>query len=135
VEELPGANSQGETLDEARANLREAVELVLETNRALAEEDLVGMTVIRAPHGVIRREASRSRSAFGSSWLSPPSRSGSHSVYVQSETRKLRRSDAAGGAASDRERLSVLGAFAAPREPGQLNSSSNSARPMAANIP
>ena len=47
MEELPGANSQGETLDEARANLREAVELVLETNRALAEEDLVGMTVIR----------------------------------------------------------------------------------------
>ena len=47
VEELPGANSQGETLDEARGNLREAVELVLESNRALAEEDLVGATVIR----------------------------------------------------------------------------------------
>ena len=47
VEELPGANTQGQTLDEARANLREAVELVLEANRALAEEDLVGMTVIR----------------------------------------------------------------------------------------
>ena len=33
VEELPGANTQGSTLEEARANLREAVELVLETNR------------------------------------------------------------------------------------------------------
>ena len=47
VEELPGANSQGETLDEARANLREAVELVLEANRTLAEEDLTGVAVIR----------------------------------------------------------------------------------------
>jgi predicted RNase H-like HicB family nuclease len=33
VEELPGANTQGETLDEARENLREAVGLVLEANR------------------------------------------------------------------------------------------------------
>ena len=47
VEELPGANTQGETLDEARANLREAVALVLEVNRALSEEDLVGQKVIR----------------------------------------------------------------------------------------
>ena len=38
VEELPGANTQGATLDEARANLEEAVELVLEANRLLAEE-------------------------------------------------------------------------------------------------
>lgn len=36
VEELPGANTQGRTLDEARANLQEAVQLVLETNRQLA---------------------------------------------------------------------------------------------------
>ena len=34
VEELPGANTQGATLEEARENLREAVELVLEANRA-----------------------------------------------------------------------------------------------------
>ena len=38
VEELPGANTQGATLAEARANLFEAVEMVLEANRALAEE-------------------------------------------------------------------------------------------------
>lgn len=37
VEELPGANAQGDTLDEVRENLREAVELVLEANRELAE--------------------------------------------------------------------------------------------------
>lgn len=36
VEELPGANTQGATLDEARENLREAVELVLEANRETA---------------------------------------------------------------------------------------------------
>jgi len=36
VEELPGANTQGETLDEARANLEEAVRLVLDANRELA---------------------------------------------------------------------------------------------------
>ena len=35
VEELPGANTQGATLDEARANLQEAVSLVLEANRTL----------------------------------------------------------------------------------------------------
>ena len=37
VEELPGANTQGETLEEARENLQEAVELVLEANRTLAD--------------------------------------------------------------------------------------------------
>lgn len=37
VEELPGANTQGDTLEEARENLEEAIELVLEANRQLAE--------------------------------------------------------------------------------------------------
>jgi predicted RNase H-like HicB family nuclease len=36
VEELPGANTQANTLEEARANLEEAVTLVLEANRDLA---------------------------------------------------------------------------------------------------
>lgn len=49
VEELPGANTQGATLAEARANLQEAVVLVLEANRALAEEQLSGADVIREP--------------------------------------------------------------------------------------
>lgn len=49
VEELPGANTQGATLDEARENLREAVSLVLEANRVLAEEDLADTEVIREP--------------------------------------------------------------------------------------
>lgn len=49
IEELPGANTQGETLAEARANLEEAAQLVLEANRALAEEELRGAEVIREP--------------------------------------------------------------------------------------
>jgi predicted RNase H-like HicB family nuclease len=49
VEELPGANTQGATLDEARANLEEAVALVMEANRELAEESLQGKDVIREP--------------------------------------------------------------------------------------
>lgn len=47
VEELPGANTQGATLDEARENLREAVELVLEANRKIAERALAGQSVTR----------------------------------------------------------------------------------------
>jgi len=47
VEELPGANTQAATLEEARASLAEAVELVLEANRALAEEAIEGKDVIR----------------------------------------------------------------------------------------
>jgi len=47
VEELPGANTQGATLAEARENLVEAVQLVMESNRALAEKELVGVEVVR----------------------------------------------------------------------------------------
>jgi len=47
VEELPGANTQGETLEEARANLGEAVAMVLDANRALSAESLEGTEVIR----------------------------------------------------------------------------------------
>ena len=49
VEELPGANTQAETLDEARQDLEEAIELVLEANRLLFEENLKGQDVIREP--------------------------------------------------------------------------------------
>ncbi len=47
IEELPGANTQGATLDEARENLQEAATLVLDANRAMAEESLEGTAVIR----------------------------------------------------------------------------------------
>ncbi|MGD9728361.1 MAG: type II toxin-antitoxin system HicB family antitoxin [Nitrospiraceae bacterium] len=49
VEELPGVNTQGTTLEEARANLHEAVRLVLEANRTLSEESIRNKAVIREP--------------------------------------------------------------------------------------
>jgi predicted RNase H-like HicB family nuclease len=47
VEELPGANTQGTTLEETRRNLEEAVRMVLESNRELAREDSQGQDIIR----------------------------------------------------------------------------------------
>jgi len=47
AEELPGANTQGETIEEARENLREAISLVLEANRILSEDSLEGSDVIK----------------------------------------------------------------------------------------
>ncbi|MBF0107813.1 MAG: type II toxin-antitoxin system HicB family antitoxin [Magnetococcales bacterium] len=52
IEELPGANTQGATLEETRANLEEAMEMVLEANRAMAEELLQGDGWIREPLAV-----------------------------------------------------------------------------------
>ena len=52
VEELPGANTQGATLEEARANLHEAVEMVLQANRELIEEVAGGAELIREPFKV-----------------------------------------------------------------------------------
>jgi predicted RNase H-like HicB family nuclease len=49
VEELPGANTQGATLEEARENLQEAVAMVLEANRELAEKSLAGQAVTKEP--------------------------------------------------------------------------------------
>lgn len=40
IEELHGVNTQGETLEEVRANIREAIAMTLEANRTLAEESI-----------------------------------------------------------------------------------------------
>ena len=47
LEALPGANTQGRTLDEARENLREAAHLVFEANRELTRRETKGKNVIR----------------------------------------------------------------------------------------
>ena len=47
VEELSGANTQGATLEEARANLEEAVVMVMGANREMSEQSLNGADVIR----------------------------------------------------------------------------------------
>jgi predicted RNase H-like HicB family nuclease len=49
VEELPGANTQGSTLDEARENLKEAVQMVLDANRELAAKSIADKQVTREP--------------------------------------------------------------------------------------
>lgn len=49
VEEIPGANTQGATLEETKENLCEAVTLVLEANRILAEESIQAQDVIKEP--------------------------------------------------------------------------------------
>lgn len=46
VKEMPGAMTQGETLDEARANLEDAVRLLIETSREMAEREVAGEPVI-----------------------------------------------------------------------------------------
>ncbi len=47
IEEIPGVNTQGQTLEEARENLKEAVKLIIEANRELARRETVGKKVIR----------------------------------------------------------------------------------------
>ena len=47
VEELPGANTQGRTLEETRDNLKEAVQLIIQANRELAQRETAGGQVIR----------------------------------------------------------------------------------------
>ena len=40
IAELPGANTQGETIEEVRENLLEAMQLILEANRSESEQRL-----------------------------------------------------------------------------------------------
>ncbi len=47
VEELPGANTQGATIEEARENIREAVRLVLEANREITRREVEGAGAVR----------------------------------------------------------------------------------------
>lgn len=56
VEELPGANTQAATLDEARTNLQEAAESLIEANRETIEELTQGGEVIREPLHVATTE-------------------------------------------------------------------------------
>lgn len=55
IEELPGVNTQGKTLKEVRENLREAVLLILESNRELAERDIADKKVVRERFEVVTK--------------------------------------------------------------------------------
>lgn len=47
VEEIPGVNTQGKTLKEAKENLKEALFLVLESNKLITQREFAGKNVIR----------------------------------------------------------------------------------------
>ena len=47
IEEIPGVNTQGKTLDEVRENLKEAFKLIIEANQRLTRERLADADVIR----------------------------------------------------------------------------------------
>lgn len=47
LEEIPGVYTQGETLEEAKANLEDAFKLYVDTKRLLQEEELKGKSVIK----------------------------------------------------------------------------------------
>ena len=53
VEELPGANTQGATLEETKENLKEAIELVMESYRQINEEENAGKNVVKEPFGIL----------------------------------------------------------------------------------
>ena len=54
VAELPGANTQGETLEEVRENLAEAIQLILEANREQFEKQLQPGSKVRREQLVLR---------------------------------------------------------------------------------
>lgn len=47
AEEVPGANTQGKTIDEAKENLKEAIELVIDANKQLAKKTLGRRKLLR----------------------------------------------------------------------------------------
>ena len=53
VEELPGVNSQGQTIEEARANLRRLAVVVFEEERVQSAELLEGKDVMREEFRVV----------------------------------------------------------------------------------
>jgi predicted RNase H-like HicB family nuclease len=52
AEELPGAISEGDTLEEARDNLRDAIEILLEANRELTGKRSPGKKIMRENQGL-----------------------------------------------------------------------------------
>ena len=58
IKEIPGVNTQGQTLDEARENLEDAFQMFLDANRELAHEEtahIEGLT--EEPFASIERAA------------------------------------------------------------------------------
>lgn len=49
IEEIPGINTQGETVEDAKTNLLEALQLVMDTQRMLSEKELKNTRFIKEP--------------------------------------------------------------------------------------
>ncbi|MBI2626164.1 MAG: type II toxin-antitoxin system HicB family antitoxin [Candidatus Nealsonbacteria bacterium] len=52
IEEIPGVNTQGKTLEEVKENLKEALLLILETNKIINKREVSGGRIIREPLSV-----------------------------------------------------------------------------------
>jgi predicted RNase H-like HicB family nuclease len=88
VEELPGANTQGRTLEEARENLREAIVLVIEANRRSRASASRMMVSFESVCCYRYREASGSPAISSPAWLrgaagGRPTHGGRQSSYGQ----------------------------------------------------
>ena len=89
VEEFPGANTQGASLEEARTNLREAVALVIEANREMAREDACrrcGHQRAHHRHGVKRRDLLRHLTQHGCAFLRE---GGNHTLYINRTAKRV----------------------------------------------
>ena len=53
IEEIPGVNTQGETLEEAKENLYDALELVLEVNREISQRESLKKKVIKESFSLV----------------------------------------------------------------------------------
>ncbi len=58
LEEIPGVNTQGKTVQEARANLEDALHEFLEANRELAKQGISGKSAVtEEPFALVERAA------------------------------------------------------------------------------
>jgi predicted RNase H-like HicB family nuclease len=55
IEEIPGVNTQGKTLKETKENLKEALLLILETNKMINKKEFSGGKVIREPLSILAK--------------------------------------------------------------------------------
>ncbi len=47
IEEMPGVNTQGATIEEVRENLQEALKMIIDVRREVALEEQIGKNIIK----------------------------------------------------------------------------------------
>ena len=89
VEEIPAAISQGEMIQEAKANLLDALKLVLECQRELAEKEL-SPQALRETIEFAGTKGWRTWSGIsGSTAASSTGQSGAHAIWFNHARRKI----------------------------------------------